>query len=236
MEQQKAKVISRAVLAIITGISFTTSTSLIIFYLFSEQLPKSGIVIFTLLCSIATAILGYYFYRTQFQESKSKLNALENWANLSKIRGELVKPEYDDVISKQIIEIQSQLVSASNKDTHFDQVLRQNVLLDAETGIGNREYFSNRIAAFLKEEDVQGAVFIVHLNELSIVESLYGRQQKILLIESVITAIKRRLKNVGNYFIARRSSSELAILLPYVFIRESEKIADILVSVKATRD
>lgn len=233
MEQQKAKVISRAVLAIITGISFTTSTSLIIFYLFSEQLPKSGIVIFTLLCSIATAILGYYFYRTQFQESKSKLNALENWANLSKIRGELVKPEYDDVISKQIIEIQSQLVSASNKDTHFDQVLRQNVLLDAETGIGNREYFSNRIAAFLKEEDVQGAVFIVHLNELSIVESLYGRQQKILLIESVITAIKRRLKNVGNYFIARRSSSELAILLPYVFIRESEKIADILVNAVA---
>lgn len=230
MEQQQTRVISRIVLGIVAGITFLSSIALLVYFLIVGYLPADTYIVLLAFAALAFSFIGVYFYFTQYSVLKRQINALENWANLSKIRGELVKPEYGDVVSKQIVEIQSKLTTASNKDTHFDQVLRQNVLLDAETGIGNREYFSNRIAAFLKEEDVQGAVLIVHLNELSTVESLYGKQQKALLIDSVITATKRRLKHVGNYFIARRSGSELAILLPYVFLKESEKIANNLVS------
>jgi len=230
MEHQQAKVVSRIVLGIIAGSTFLSSTASLVYFLIAGQLPADVYIVLVILMAIALNFVGCYFYFARYSVLKRQINALENWAHLSNIRGELVKPEHEDVISRQIVEIQSRLTSASNKDSHFDQILRQNVLLDAETGIGNREYFSNRIAAFLKEEDVQGAVLIIHLNELSTVESLYGPQQRTLLIDSIITATKRRLKHVGNYFIARRSSSELAILLPYVFIKESEKIAENLVS------
>ena len=180
MEQQQTKLISRIVLGTVAGITFLSSTALLVYFLIVGHLPADTYIVLLALVAIAFSFIGGYFYFTQYSVLKRQINALENWANLSKIRGELVKPEYSDVVSKQIVEIQSKLTTASNKDTHFDQVLRQNVLLDAETGIGNREYFSNRIAAFLKEEDVQGAVLIVHLNELSTVESLYGKQQKAL--------------------------------------------------------
>jgi len=139
---------------------------------------------------------------------------LENWANLSRIKGEVQAIDGTDSISTAIIRLQGKVHEAQNKDSHFDQMIRERALLDPETGVGNREFFSNRLEALLFEEDARGVVLLIQFKECDLVQALYGHQQALTILESCIHNIKHRLQYVANYFIARRAEFELALLLP----------------------
>jgi RNase E specificity factor CsrD len=99
-------------------------------------------------------------------------------------------------------------------------------LLDKDTGVGNREFFNNRLEALLKEEDCQGAVFFIQFKDFDLVHSLYGEQQALTLVNNLIQTLKYRLKYLPNYFIARRDELELAVIVPDIFFNDAEKLAD----------
>ncbi len=156
---------------------------------------------------------------------------LETWADLSKIRGEiqpLASSENHTV--KTIQQLITQLHEAKNSDSHFDRTLRGKALLDGQTGVGNRDFFNNRLEALLKEEDIQGAVFFIHFKDFDLVQSLYGEQQALALLDILIANVKYRLKSLSSYFIARRSEYELALIVPGVFFTEAEKLAEKLLN------
>ena len=180
-------------------------------------------VSFMLLTSLQ---LTTYFFQKILTKELKHVTALEKWADLSRICGEIqVIPDTEDNVSQTIVKLNQQLQIAKNSDTHLDNVLRSNALLDKDTGVGNSEFFNNRLEALLTEDDCNGAVYFIQFKDFDLVHSLYGEQQALTLLNNLIQTLKYRLNSLPNYFIARRDESELAIIVPDIFFNDAEKLA-----------
>ncbi|NMP31917.1 EAL domain-containing protein [Thalassotalea sp. M1531] len=164
------------------------------------------------------------------QSTFSPIRALENWASLTRIHGKVQPITGKDPISESIAEIIKNLQEAKNKQGENELQIRERLLLDPETGVGNREYFNNRLEALLKEEDSRGAVLIICLKDYDTVQTAYGAHQALESVEQCIALIKKRLVNYSNYFIARPNEAELALLLPGLYADETAKLADKLMA------
>tara|TARA_R110000737_G_scaffold330931_1_gene346926 strand:+ start:582 stop:2432 length:1851 start_codon:yes stop_codon:yes gene_type:complete len=196
-------------------------------------------VVFTspllLLFSLMLVIVGWIVgkkLRQQLAITLKPLQQLENWANLSVIQGFSSdvtlndSSKETDAITLAIHQLQQQIQDNAASDIAADQSIRASALLDQETRIGNRAFFDNRLQAFLKEEDAQGAVLLIQFKELDLIQSLYGYQHAMALLARLIQVTKQRLQEQPSYFFARHSDYELSILLPGIFIQEVKKIAD----------
>ena len=158
------------------------------------------------------------------------MRTLENWVALSRIHGKYQPIQVKDPISESIAEILAKLQEAKANQGKAELQIRERLLLEPETGVGNREFFNNRLDALLKEEDVRGAVILMCIKDFDTVQSTYGMQPALELIEQAILLIKKRLANYSNYFIARPNDAELALLLPGLYPNEVEKVADKLLA------
>jgi RNase E specificity factor CsrD len=217
------QLIRRLSLSIIVGTS--------LFLLLNLWLKIPVILNLVVLSISACLLISIYIFSSFFSSTLIKqfkhLTELEKWADLSKICGEIQPvPNTDDNLSQTIYELYKQLKIANNNDSRIDKVLRSNVLLDKETGVGNREFFNNRLEALLKEEDSQGAVYFIQFKDFDLVHSLYGEQQALTLLNSLVQTLKRRLNSMPNYFLARRDELELAVIVPDIFFNDAEKLAE----------
>jgi len=149
---------------------------------------------------------------------------LEYWAHAAKISGQMTDIKDNSDVASMINSLLLELREARNNDVLLDQTMRERALLDLETGIGNREYFNSRLEALLKEEEAQGAVLLLQFNDCELVNALYGPQQALAVLEGLIQACRCRLSHLSSYFIARRGQFELAILIPNIFVDETEKL------------
>lgn len=180
---------------------------------------------------VSALYLASYFFQKILAKELKHLTDLEKWADLSKICGDIqIIPQAEDNLSRTINSLNKQLQIAKNSESQVDRVLRSNALLDKDTGVGNREFFNNRLEALLKEEDSQGAVYFIQFNDFDLVNSLYGEQQAVTLLNNLIQTLKYRLKYLPNCFIARRDELELAIIVPDIFFNDAEKLADKLLN------
>ncbi|WP_448213595.1 EAL domain-containing protein [Colwellia sp. MEBiC06753] len=158
------------------------------------------------------------------------IRSLENWASLSRIHGKFQPIARQEQISEAIAEMMQKLHEAKNTQGETELSIRERVLLDAETGVGNREFFNNRLEALLKEEDARGVIFLICLKDLDTVQAMYGNGQAIEVVEQAIQLINKRLKNFSHFFIARPHQDELALLLPGLYSDEAQKLGDKLIS------
>jgi RNase E specificity factor CsrD len=171
---------------------------------------------------------------TKTKQTIAQVNELEKWAeNIIDTNKLELLPE-NNKISIAINSVLKQLKQAKNSDSRIEQRIRQHPFLDEETGIGNREFFNNRLDAFLAEEDARGTLLLIQVNELEAIEALYGKQQALILLNSVIQTIKKRIQARINYFLARQSEYELALLLPNAYVDETEKLANKLINSLST--
>ena len=187
--------------------------------------------LFTLVTLISGLIL-YNRFKQQIAISIRPIKKLENWANLSIIQGFSNRIDIDHslketyAITSAIHQLQQQINDSITSETEWDQNIRSSALLDQYTRIGNRAYFDNRLQAFLKEEDVQGAVLLIQFKEIELVHNLHGYQQALSLLLTLIQVTKQRLQGQPSYFLARHSDYELSLLLPNFFVQEVEQLAD----------
>lgn len=196
---------------------------------FQRLLTTDVFWLFSLLY-LALVVCLDFIYIQKISKLLGVIQALERWASHSNKHGESHAPSLstlqpDDSLSRAVIMLSNQVLEAKNSDGQFDQMIREGALLDGETGIGNRQFFSNRLEALLREEDAQGAVFFIQFKECDLVQALYGHAQVINLLNTLIEGIQHRLKDNSNYFIARRNEFELALLLPAVYANQAEKLA-----------
>ena len=166
---------------------------------------------------------GFYRYLTP---QINRILALENWAYVSSLCGQVQPLPQDDLVSQTINKMFEELQVSQNFDCDFDQRIRSQVLLDPDTGIGNREFFNNRLEALLKEEDVQGAVYFIQFNDVELIQSLYGEQHTRQLFRQIINSITRHIGKISGSYIARRNVHELAIITPGVYFTEVERLAN----------
>lgn len=192
---------------------------------FTNLINSNVFQLFLVLYIIVSLVIRQVFIKQLCREFQP-LRQLENWANLSKISEKQQSLPENNVIADAITALQQQLHQANNNENQFDSMLRASALLDNDTGIGNRAFFNNRLEALLKEEDIQGAVYFIQFNGCDLVQSLYGQQQAMELLEVLIQSINYRLKHLSNYFLARRGEFELALIIPGIFLCDVEKLAD----------
>ena len=187
------------------------------------------------ICYVISVLGIRYFISRKTSHYLKPFQQLEQWANLSTSKDEafiLATPLQNnkDNISQAILILLEQLQKNQNNDNQYTQKIRENVLLDNDTGIGNRQFFSNRLEALLQNDAVQGAVFIIQFNEFFSEHANQEYSSHCSYVELLIAAIKHRLKNKNQYFIARQSEFELALLLPGLYFSETEKLANRLLS------
>jgi len=203
------------------------NTALSVFY--------SPLFLLFFICTLIVVLIIRYTFLSKVSQYLHPFQQLEQWASLSTSQNEdfvLATPlqQNKDNISQAIFILLERLQQAKSSDDHYTQKIRENVLLDIDTGIGNRQFFSSRLEALLQRDSVQGAVFIIQFSEYSTDRMETAQPQKNDYIESLIAIIKYRLKNKNQYFIARQSQFELAILLPDIYFSETEKLANRLLS------
>ena len=170
----------------------------------------------------------------QLSPTMKTISALENWANLKPHQQKSTVLKADNNIAIAINELVTQLQQEKNSGSRIEQRIRQHPFLDEDTGIGNRDFFNNRLDAFLAEEDARGTLLLIQVNELASIEALYGEQQTLILLDSVIKTVKKRIQARVNYFLARYSENELALLLPNAYVDETEKLANKLIKSLST--
>ena len=182
-------------------------------------------------------VIGWVLQNKLQEELVTKLKPLRQlarWASITLMQGSSNALAIDnssqeiETITLAIRQLQQQINDNAANDIAWDQSIRASALLDQETRIGNRAFFDNRLQALLKEDDAQGAVFLIQFKEIDLVQNLYGYQQAMSLLLTLIQVTKQRLQDQPGYFLARHSDDELSVLIPNVFIKDVEKLADLL--------
>lgn len=171
-----------------------------------------------------TFLRGRFKYRLDLQ--LTEIAKLEKWVNHSQQEGAIQPLTASNKISDYINNIQEELVFAKKGQSRFDQEIRESALLDPKTRIGNRDFFTSHLGALLREEDARGAVFLIQLKGCELVQNLYGEEQAIKLLENAIEGIKSRIMHIPDCFLSRRSEFELAALVPDLYVKEIEKLAE----------
>lgn len=182
-------------------------------------------IAFSLVFAICLFVIRISVFRAM-ESSFDPIRTLENWAALSRIRGKIQPIIAKDPISESIAEILAKLQEATSSQGQSELKIRERLLLDPETGVGNREFFNNRLEALLKEEDARGTVLLFCLKDYDVVHSTYGGEVAFDVVDQTIQLIKKRLVNYSNYFIARPNEAELALLMPGLYLDETEKLAN----------
>lgn len=179
----------------------------------------------------AACVLGVRFSLSKsLSSSFAPIRSLENWAALSRIHGKYQPIKAQEPISESIAELLHKLHEAKANQGHAELKIRERLLLEPETGVGNREFFNNRLDALLKEEDARGCVMLLCFKDFDAVQATYGGQTALAFVEQAIALIKKRLVNFNNYFIARPNSAELAILMTGLYADEAQKLANKLLA------
>ncbi|QOL26737.1 EAL domain-containing protein [Thalassotalea sp. LPB0316] len=150
---------------------------------------------------------------------------IEHWANSAIVQGNYPAVTTEHPIGYAINHLRKSMLHAQNQDSLFDKAIKESALLDDETGIGNKAYFNSRLSALMAEEDVRGAVYIIQCQGCDTIHSLYGHEQAIHVVEMIIQSIEKRFENRANFYLARCQEYELALLVPHVFVKEAEKLA-----------
>jgi len=179
--------------------------------------------------NLVVVLLSQKIFMAKIKQPMVEITALESWAAEVENINAFTPLSSKNTIAVAINSLLEQLKQAKNNDSRIEHRIRQHPFLDEDTGIGNREFFNNRLAAFLAEEDARGTLLLIQVNELEAIEALYGKQQALILLDSVIHTVKKRIQARINYFLARRSEYELALLLPNAYVDETEKLANKLI-------
>lgn len=198
-------------------------------YLILEH-PIWVVLLSPVLCYFALFLSLFCIYLSQRENAKilaikQRYDVIEQWAKEVLAFGKVSSIKEQNSITSAINVIYQQLMQNQMQNIATDANMKASVLLDQETGIGNRAFFDNRLHAYLNEGDAQGIVLLIQFNGCDLVEHLYGQASSKALLSSFILIIEKRLESYQHSVIARRGDFELAVLLPRVFNQEAEKIA-----------
>lgn len=124
-----------------------------------------------------------------------------------------------------------QLADAHEERLRFDRLIRNNTLLDMQTGFGNRLFFDTRLEAALRDNEpgTGGAVYLIQLRELELLQQQHGDAACSEVIQAFCNLLRNAVKGQSDAIIARRSHSDFAVLSPSLALRDVEDGAERLV-------
>ncbi|MCL1078873.1 RNase E specificity factor CsrD [Parashewanella spongiae] len=131
------------------------------------------------------------------------------------------------ILNEAITQLLEELQDAHKERSRFDKFIRSNTFLDAETGIGNRLFLKNRLAALSNDYGMlsHGVVYFLEMEELDIVQQEIGDVAVMEFLLTCVNGIDTVLQSQANSFLARRSFNQLAIVVPQISLMESDSLA-----------
>ena len=109
--------------------------------------------------------------------------------------------------------------------------LRQKAYRDQLTGLGNRRYMNAQIEARLEssQEEVQGALLILHLDDLHKVNELSGYEAGDALLQKVGNILVEETKILKNVALARLNGGDFVIFMSQISSSDAFEIAERLI-------
>ncbi|PHR26134.1 MAG: GGDEF-domain containing protein [Desulfotalea sp.] len=110
--------------------------------------------------------------------------------------------------------------------------LRQKAYCDDLTGLGNRRYFNSQVEAQLEttEEDVQGALLMLQINNLKEVNDAGGFKAGDDLLKKVGNILQDETKILKNVALARLTGGDFAIFMSQINSNDVNEIAEKLIT------
>lgn len=135
------------------------------------------------------------------------------------------KPEWPHMLGNIIDRLQHDIEASSHERIRFDTFIRNNAFLDAQTGLGNRQFFDSRLEALLKESEGtdQGAILLLQIRELAKLDDETEQQR---LLVAVANALLSGCRQHSDAIIARRNDADFAVLLPHATQVDTERLAN----------
>lgn len=153
---------------------------------------------------------------------------LEGWANRIRKKGEsrfLVK-NTDYLLVNIVRDLYQNNLETKHGGNKVEHLIRSQTFLDSATGLGNRIYFEHRLESLLQQEDdAYGAVLIVQFGALDDLDQPSYPMELDDLVLRYANILKQYVDDTQQSVVSRISRSDFAILLPFVDVKEIERVA-----------
>lgn len=200
----------------------------------SWRLPLTPLPTLLVVVALLLAVVALWPASARLRHWVRAVERLEQRARAG-LDGDLPLPgrgeEQPQAVVALLDRYRQQLADAHEERLRFDRLIRNNTLLDMQTGFGNRLFFDTRLEAALRDNEpgTGGAVYLIQLRELELLQQQHGEAACSEVIQAFCNLLRNALKGQGDAIIARRSHSDFAVLSPSLALRDVEEGAERLV-------
>ncbi|QQX79727.1 RNase E specificity factor CsrD [Shewanella sp. KX20019] len=131
------------------------------------------------------------------------------------------------MINRAITQLLLELHDAHKERARFDQFIRANTFLDAETGVGNRLFLKNRLDALSNNSGMMtpGVLYLFEMEDLDLLTREIGEEEVNETLSQVIATINQILLSKANSIFSRRSYNQFAVVVPQISQKEADQLA-----------
>ncbi|MFT5790635.1 MAG: RNase E specificity factor CsrD [Shewanella sp.] len=141
------------------------------------------------------------------------------------------------MINRAMTQLLLELHDAHKERARFDQFIRSNTFLDAETGIGNRLFLKNRLDALSNNAGMMtpGVLYLFEMDDLDLLNQEIGEQEVNEILSQIIATINQILVSKANSIFSRRSYNQFAVVVPQISQKEADQLAAKLLRVSLSQ-
>lgn len=179
---------------------------------------KSQIVWFILVLFIAIGLVMWLMVR-----ALKPLKDVEEQARQLSLRNfdfRLPEPETRELarVANTMNSMSETLGELFSQQLSMIESLRARSLLDALTGLNNREGFDHRLKTELDSHEhlVQGSLFLLNVHDFAELNRELGREEADRLLQSIAAVLNEFCKHHDAAFAARRGGANFALFCPHV--------------------
>ena len=131
------------------------------------------------------------------------------------------------MINRAISKLLAELDDAHKERGRLDQFIRKDTFLDKQTQIGNPIFFQNRLDGLSHHQKMvaHGVLMLIEFDDVDLVEDQFGEGGVKAMLSLTTEAITAVLMQYEDSIFARRSYSQLAIVVPQLSLLEADQLA-----------
>ncbi|MGX9461682.1 RNase E specificity factor CsrD [Shewanella sp. A14] len=176
-----------------------------------------------------------FFVRFGYAWYSRELDGIEQLAQRSKLILDGNLKQAADVptngkprmINRALSKLLADLDDAHKERGRLDQFIRKDTFLDKQTQIGNPIFFQNRLDGLSHNQKmiVHGVLMFIEFDDVDLVEDEFGEGGVKAMLSLTTEAITAALTQYEDSIFARRSYSQLAIVVPQLSLIEADQLA-----------
>ncbi|MGS0825141.1 RNase E specificity factor CsrD [Shewanella sp. 0m-8] len=200
-----------------------------------QPFSRADIGWYELLIIVIGCLAVFLFVRFGFRWFSLHLEGIEHLAQRSSL---ILSGQYDKalaekghgkprLINRALTHLLLELDDAHKERARFDQFIRSNTFLDAETGIGNSLFLKNRLDALSNHSGMMtpGVLYLFEMEDLDLLGKELADHEVDELLLQLINTVNQILADKANSIFSRRSYNQFAVVVPQISQAEADQLA-----------